>query len=62
MEANECLDKAIELLVEARNYPEAKTHEEHVERSQRRYELLHMASEIIVLDCIDAARYEAFDY
>lgn len=56
------LDRAIEMLVEARSFPDAQTPEEHVARSQRRYELVHMASELLVLGVIDDIRFEEDQY
>lgn len=58
MNSEQALEKAIELLMEAHDYPLANTPEEHVERSLRRYELVHMASEILVLDVVDGVRFE----
>lgn len=58
MNPEESLDRAIEMLMEVRNMPLASTPETHVERSDRCYELLHLASEIIILDVIGAARFE----
>ena len=62
MNSEQALEKAIELLMEAHDYPLANTPEQHIERAQRRYELIHMASDILVLDVIDGVRYEGDFY
>lgn len=58
MNSEQALERAIEMLMEAHNYPLANTPEQHIERAQRRYELVHMASEILVLDVVDGVRFE----
>ena len=50
---------AIELLKAARDYPEATTPIEHLQRGQKIYHWLHMASEIIVFELIQEARHES---
>lgn len=62
MNSEQSLEKAIELLMEAHDYPMAHTPEGHIERAHRRYELVHAASELLVLDVVDGIRFEGDFY
>lgn len=51
-------DMAISYLIQARDMPLAEDPEAHIRRSAERYELCHLASEIIVLDLIPHVQEE----
>ncbi len=51
-------DYVIELIQAARDEPEARDESEHISRAQKRYSLLHTASEILVLELITHVRDE----
>lgn len=58
MEEIEGFDYVIGLLQDARDMPTASTPETHIERSKRRYELMHLASEYLVLDLMGQVIFE----
>jgi len=52
------IDTAINHLIQVRDMPEANTPEGHITRSATRDEILHIVSEMIVLDIIPHVREE----